>query len=194
MSDESILMQGLEHNPCGPQLATIYRISAALYAKTDMEELLSETLEAALQTTDAEGGSILLYDPVEDHLVFRQVLGPAASALKGETIPLSSPGQCATVFKTGHSEIVQEGFDLIYDKKTGFHTRCTLTTPIRAFGEQPLGVIQMVNKRSGVFDRADQELLTLVSVLAATVLANAHRAEVEKEAHWRTPKRRSRRR
>jgi signal transduction histidine kinase len=182
MSDESILTQGLEHNPCGPQLATIYRISAALYAKTDMEELLSETLEAALQTTDAEGGSILLYDPVEDHLVFRQVLGPAASALKGETIPLSSPGQCATVFKTGHSEIVEKGFDLIYDKKTGFHTRCTLTTPIRAFGEQPLGVIQMVNKRSGVFDKADQELLTLVSVLAATVLANAHRAEVEKEA------------
>lgn len=182
MSDESILAQSADVNPCGAQLAAIYRISAALYAKTDMEELLSETLEAALRTTDAEGGSILLYDPTENHLVFRQVLGAAAAFLKGTSIPLSSTGQCATVFKTGRSESAKEGFDPNYDEKTGFHTRCTLTAPIRAFGEQPLGVIQMVNKRSGVFDKADQELLGLVSVLAATVLANAHRAEVEKEA------------
>ena len=182
MSEESILTQGLDINPCGPQLSAIYRISAALYAKTDVEELLSETLEAALQTTDAEGGSILLYNPTEQSLVFRQVLGDAAVSLRGTSIPLSSTGQCATVFKTGHSEIVETGFDLNYDEKTGFHTRCTLTTPIRAFGEEPLGVIQMLNKRSGVFDRADQELLTLVGVLAATVLENARRAEVEKEA------------
>lgn len=44
MSEESILTQGLDSNPCGPQLSAIYRISAALYAKTDVEELLSETL------------------------------------------------------------------------------------------------------------------------------------------------------
>jgi signal transduction histidine kinase len=186
--DENILVQGPELNPCGPQLAAIYRISAALYAKTDVEELLSETLEAALRTTDAEGGSILLYDSVANHLVFRQVLGTAGGSLLGTPIPLSSPGQCATVFKSGHSEIAEKGFDSDFDEKTGFHTRCTLTTPICAFGEQPLGVIQMVNKRprdsdaARIFDRADQELLALVSVLAATVLANAHRAEVEKEA------------
>ena len=188
MPDENILAQGPELNPCGPQLAAIYRISAALYAKTDVDELLSETLEAALRTTDAEGGSILLYDPVANHLLFRQVLGTAGGSLLGTSIPLSSPGQCATVFKTGRSEIAVKGFDPDFDEKTGFHTHCTLTTPIRAFGEQPLGVIQMVNKRSResdparVFDRADQELLGLVSVLAATVLANAHRAEVEKDA------------
>jgi signal transduction histidine kinase len=181
MSDESALAQGPDANPCGPQLATIYRISAALYAKTDVEQLLSETLEAALQTTDAEGGSILLYDPQENHLVFRQVLGDVADYLRGKSVPLSSRGQCATVFKTGHSQIVEEGFDPNYDEVTGFHTRCTLTTPIRAFGEPPLGVIQMLNKRSGVFDKGDQELLTLVSVLAATVLENARRAEAEKE-------------
>lgn len=182
MATQSTSAQGHELNPCGPQLAALYHISAALYSKTDVEEMLSETLEAALQTTDAEGGSILLYDPAEDHLVFRQVLGDVADYLKGKSVPLSSRGQCATVFKTGRSEIVEEGFDPDYDKITGFHTRCTLTTPIRVFGKETLGVIQMLNKRSGIFDKADQELLGIVSVLAATVLENARRAEAEKEA------------
>ncbi|MCW3055270.1 MAG: hypothetical protein JWN14_4440 [Chthonomonadales bacterium] len=181
MSNESEGAHSPELNPCGPQLSAIYRISAALYAKTDVEEVLSETLEAAQRTTDAEGGSILLYDPKEKHLVFRQVLGEAADYLKGKSVPLSSEGQCATVFKSGHSEIVETGFDPHYDAGAGFHTRCTLTASIRAFGKDPLGVIQMVNKRSGVFDRADQELLNLVSVLAATVLENARLAEVERE-------------
>src|SRR5207249_4082762 len=47
---------------------------------------------------------------------------------------------------------------------------------------QPIGVIQMLNKRTGSFDSADQELLSIVSALAATVLENARRAELEKEA------------
>jgi signal transduction histidine kinase len=182
MSNASMEAGSPALNPCGPQLSAIYRISAALYAKTDVEELLAETLEAALQTTDAEGGSILLYDPVEKHLVFRQVLGEAADYLKGKTVPLSSEGQCAKVFKSGISEIVETGFDPKFDQGAHFHTRCALTAPIRAFGKNPLGVVQMVNKRSGVFDAADRELLNLVSVLAATVLENARLAETEKEA------------
>src|SRR5690242_996647 len=128
------------------QLAAIHRISSALYAKTDVEELLSETLDVSLQTTDAEAGSLLLFDPAQDALVFRQVLGSAAKYLQGKSVPLTSSGQCATVFKTGVALIRQEGFDTTYDEETGFRTRCTLTTPIRAFGERPLGVIQMLNK------------------------------------------------
>lgn len=170
------------HSPESKQLAAIHRISSALYAKTDVQELLMETLEASLETTDAEAGSILLFDPEKDALVFRQVLGPAAGYLTGKSVPLTSVGQSATVFKTGEAVIRQEGFDTGYDDETGFRTRCTLTTPIRTFGQQPLGVIQMLNKRSGNFDEGDLELLAIVSTLAATVLENAHRAVIEKNA------------
>src|ERR1051325_2596810 len=159
MHEESALSEEAAQNPCGPQLAAIYRISSALFAKTEIEALLAETLEVSLQTTDAEAGSILLYDPEENHLVFRQVVGSAAAYLMGMSVPMTSTGQCATVFKTGLAEIREEGFDPNYDKGSGFHTRCTLTTPIRNFGAQPVGVIQMLNKRTGVFDVGDKELM-----------------------------------
>lgn len=169
-------------NPYPLQLAAINRISAALFAKTDVDELLTETLEVSMQTTFAEGGSILLFDPEIEELVFRHVSGPVAGSLQGKSVPLTSTGHCATVFRTGVAQIASAGFDTSFDRATGFRTEMTLTTPIRTFDGPPIGVIQLVNKRPGPFDESDKELLALISALAATVLENARRAEIEKEA------------
>jgi len=166
----------------GDRLEAVNRICAALYAKTDIDDLLTETLEISRSTTDSEAGSILLLDPEMDCLVFRQVLGPASECLLGKTVPLASSGQCATVFRTGQSEVRQEGFDPNYDLMSSFRTRATLTTPIRMADKKSVGVIQLLNKRSGPFDERDLELLGIVSTLTATILENARRNDIEKQA------------
>src|SRR5690348_16259132 len=102
-------------HPCGAHMRAIHRISAALFAKTDMDQVLRETLDVSLQITNADAGSILLYDPVAQHLVFRYAVGPVAHKLIGQPLPLTSTGKCATVFKTGQSDISEGGFDPQWD-------------------------------------------------------------------------------
>src|SRR5207248_848250 len=182
-ADRENKMEGPFHDrPCGAQLDAIHRISSALFAKADVDVLLHETLAVSLQTTDAEAGTIYLYEPKEKRLIFRHVLGPAAAALEGEAIRVPSSAVCAQVFEKGVTQISESGFSTVEDERTGFHTRQTLTTPIRNFGGQAIGVIQVLNKRTAPFDARDLELIEIVSALAATVIENAHRAEIERQA------------
>ncbi len=171
-------------SPCSAHIRAIHRISSALFAKTDMDQVLRETLEVSLQITNADAGSILLYVPEQQQLVFRYAVGSVAHKLIGLPLPLTSKGKCATVFNTGRSDISVGGFDPQFDSVTEYSTKSTLTTPIRNFSDQPIGVIQVLNKLEppNLFDDHDQELLEVVSALAATVIANARQAELEKQA------------
>jgi signal transduction histidine kinase len=168
-------------NPCSAQLNAIHQISSALFAKVDVDEMLRETLNVSIRTTDAEAGTIYLYDPQQDRLVFRHIYGPAADHLIGATVSPDSEARCATVFRTGVTEINHTGFDRAFDEQSGYHTERSLTSAIRNFGGQPIGVIQVLNKRTGQFDLRDRELMEIVSALAATVIENAQRAETEKQ-------------
>lgn len=171
--------------PCSGYLKALERISAALFAKTDVAEMLRNTLQVAIETTDADAGSILLYEPEQNALVFRHVIGPVSEKLLDTVLPLTSEGRCATVFKTKQAEISEEGFDPNFDDL--YHTVCALTVPICNFGGDPIGVIQVLNKHTNDehtnrFHSQDKELLSVVSTFAATVLANARQGEIEQEA------------
>jgi signal transduction histidine kinase len=163
------------------QLNAMHRISAALFSKTDLGSLIRETLHVSLQTVDADAGSILLYDKDSRKLVFRYVLGAAAPALTGTSVdPENSHGKAATVFRTGQSLITlstrTDSYDESVDRATGYHTDSILTVPLQNLGE-PIGVMQAINKRHGVFDKEDQELLEIVSSFASTSIVNASLAQ-----------------
>src|ERR1043165_7906973 len=168
--------------PCSAQLNAIHRISSALFAQADVDTMLRETLEVSMQTAEAEAGSILLYDRNSRELTFRHALGPVGGKLIGKPVNLQGGGKCAGVFLTGKSDISIEGFDEPAHTRSEFVTRCTLTTPIRNFGGEPIGVVQVLNKREGLFDTRDKELLEIVAAMAATVIDNAQRAEERKQA------------
>src|SRR5258706_10293201 len=167
---------------CGAQLDAIHRISSALFAQTDVDRMLVETLEVSVRTAGAEAGSILFYERSKNQLVFRHALGPVGERLIGQTVSLAGAGKCATVFRTGVSDISNEGFDEPEITRNTFHTRSTLTSAIKNFGGDPIGVVQVVNKVGGSFGPRDQELLEIVSALAATVIENALRVEERKQA------------
>src|SRR5690349_6197253 len=166
--------------PCTAQMNAIHRISSALFAQADVDTMLKETLEVSMQTADADAGSILLYDRNSKQLIFRHALGPEGAKLVGRPVNLDGTGKAATVFKTGKSDISVEGFDQPTDIVDP--TRSTLTTAIKNFGGQPIGVVQVLNKRNGLFDNRDRELLEIVAAMAATVIDNAQRAEERKQA------------
>ena len=161
------------------QLEAVQRVSAALYSVTDTDTLLHQALQTALDVVEADAGSVLLYNPDRNALVFRQVIGPVAETLTGTYIDLSvGKGIAGEVFRTGQSRItpnVETDADHIgtIDARTGYHTRSLMTVPLHARSGPALGVIQFVNKRVGEFDGGDMAVSEIVSSLVTMSLQNA---------------------
>lgn len=170
------------------QLAAIHKISAALLTKTHMEALLEETLQEAIRAVQADAGSILLYNAERGKLVFRHVIGPARDSLLGQERDPAS-GICGRVFTTGQPAVVgdvrwSEDHDANVDAQTGYVTRNVVTIPLLAGPENPIGVMQILNKQQGqaMFDEHDIEVLMAMSSHAAAVILReeAKLAEVVK--------------
>src|SRR5688500_7363965 len=57
------------------ELSAIRRISAALLARTNLDELVQQALNVAIETVDATGGTIYLHNPEKETLIFKYVVG-----------------------------------------------------------------------------------------------------------------------
>jgi signal transduction histidine kinase len=163
------------------QLEAIFRITSALYAKQNLDDMLQETLRVALEVVSADAGTLYLYNPEHNTLVFRYVVGEKADELTGMEIP-ADRGVAGEVFQSGQPKITEDASREArhlrdVDAKTGYHTRNMVTVPLRDIEGKPLGVLQAVNKRDGPFDRHDLEVLTVVATLAATAIETVRMQE-----------------
>lgn len=166
------------------QLEAVQRITEALYSTTDLNALQQLALETALEVVGAEAGSALIYDAAKHALVFRRVFGPVAETLLGTELDLSREGGIAAqVFQSGVSRITQDvdaDADHIgtVDALTGYRTRSLMTVPLRRLeGGAPLGVLQLVNKRSGDFDENDVAVIEILGSLVVMAVQNATLAQ-----------------
>lgn len=161
------------------QIAAVHTISGALFSVGDLDTLLRETLRVSLDAVEADAGSILLYDPDKRRLVFRYVVG-ATNLIGMEIDPEEDEnGRAATAFRTGVSSVTATrtgSYNPTIDFRTGFHTETIVTVPIKSLGNETVGVMQALNKRSGLFDSDDKEVLEIISGLAATSITNAQLA------------------
>ncbi len=160
------------------QLEAVQRVSAALTSISDLDVLMRQALETAMDVVEAEAGSILLHDLEQNVLVFRHVVGPVASALLGTSLDLSlGKGIAGDVFRTGKGRISPDvGADADHvgtvDARTGYETHSLMTAPLKARSGPALGVIQLVNKRLGDFDAGDMAVIEIVSSLVTMCLQN----------------------
>jgi len=156
------------------QLMALAHMSAALYTQTDPDALVRQILDESLEIAQADAGSVLLYDPDTDELEFRYVVGEAASKLTGVRIP-AAKGICGRVFRNRVPEITD---DASADKdhapeigrQVNYHTRNIVSVPLKPSPEECLGVLQVLNKRSGRFDEADMEVLEIIAAQASAIL------------------------
>jgi len=162
-------------------LAAVHRITSALSARTDVNDLVRQTLETAIDIVDASAGSILLHDEEKHVLVFRYVIAATpdiAAKLQGMELP-DTAGVCGRVFQTGKGEITQDvssdaAHDASVDEKTQFVTRDLCTIPLHSAEEaQAVGVMQILNKRDGNFDEDDLEVLEILAAQAAGAIETA---------------------
>jgi len=167
------------------ELETVRRISEQLFKITDIEELLVATLRCALEEVEAEAGSILLADPETKQLIFQYSIGEKPVP-RGTAIPWDQ-GIAGRVFHSSQAEIVQDvqrerhHYEAI-DQMTGLTTRDMITMPLKRWKGEPIGVLNVLNKRQGALDQQDVALLTIISAFAALFIEQGRLYEDAKMA------------
>ncbi len=139
-----------------------------------IDDMLLRIAEKATDVMDADRFTIFLYNPATDELWSKVALGmndaeirfPAESGIaghcfkSGETVNLSDAHNDPRFFKA-------------VDDRTGYHTKTLLSMPFYGRSGQPLGVIQLLNKKGGVFQQEDETFLETFSNHAAVFVEMA---------------------
>ena len=167
------------------EIEAVERISQALFQSLDLDELVETTLHIALEEVDAEAGSILLADPEKEELIFQYSIGEKPVP-RGTAIPWNK-GISGSVFQSGEPRITsQVNHDATHlhqiDQATGFVTRDMITVPLRRWRSEPIGVLNVLNKRAGPLTNHDLGLLTIISAFAALAIQQAKQFEDAKKA------------
>lgn len=159
-------------------LSFLCQFGKELSATLEMEPLLLKVVDVAKHITDAEGGSILLYDSSLNLLYFKWVNGEYGEEIKKVILPLDEhsiagwvglhkqPLRIADVTKDPrHCKTIDELID--------FKTKSILSVPVEFRGKL-LGVMEVVNKVSeSEFNQEDEWFLSCLAAQTGVALANA---------------------
>ena len=155
-------------------LNQILEVTRKLAAPFDLDTMLKEVVDASRSILDADRGTVFLYDEENDELVIRVATGmepvrmPANKGIVGEsaqTRMLINVPDC----------YADSRFNREIDKQTGYKSRCMLTIPLIGYEESLVGVLQILNKNTGVFDAQDEFVASALAAQAAVVL---HRVKI----------------
>jgi signal transduction histidine kinase len=168
------------------ELEAACRISRTLSQHVNVDELVEQALRTALEVVEADAASVLLADPESKQLVFRHVIGVKAKQLRGMAIPWDQ-GIASVVFASGEAQVTSDArrdrrhlADV--DASTGYRTRDMITLPLKQWEGKPIGVLQVLNKKTGRLGKADLSILTIISALTAAAIEQARLFEETKLA------------
>ncbi|HEY8655774.1 MAG TPA: GAF domain-containing protein [Candidatus Limnocylindria bacterium] len=150
-----------------------------LAVQRDREAYLRGLIELCTQAVDAERCTIY----VVDHKT-REIWARIASRTALEIrLPLGNgiAGQAAASGETINvpDAYADPRFDPNIDLRSGYRTLNMLVVPVWGEGNSVSGVIQVLNKRGGPFERADQMLLERIAETVGPVLGEAAASEPE---------------
>ena len=167
----------------------ILRISTALPEYPDLEDLMQYVCNEIKDLLNTESALIALLDEEKQELhysgaAYDDTMAQEKSRKMHFPLDRSIAGK---VIRTGRPSIVPDTSKepLFYsgvDKKIGFHTKNLVDVPLRS-GDRILGVLCARNKKEGVFDQTDVELLSMISGAVAPSIENARFSEDIKKAY-----------
>ena len=158
-------------------LEAVQQMATTLTSDLGLAPLLALILSSAIDVLNASAGSLLLYDPATDELVFQVVQGGSGKSLLERRIH-ADQGLAGWVFHRRQPIIVHdaeadERHLTQINESTGFRTTSLVAAPL-AYKNNAIGVIEVLNKKSGEhFDADDQDLLMAFASQSAVAIENA---------------------
>ena len=179
-----VALESSERRHAVIELSTIVEATKRLNSTLDLAELLNIILQLTTRHTGAERGTVFLVDRERCEIWSLVGLGLDQHEIR---LPISR-GIAGWVAE--HSETVNledayadPRFESEVDIRLGFRTKSLLCLPIRSKSGETIGVLQLLNKKSGPFTRANENLLRAISDHVALALENAqlHRDLLHKQ-------------
>ncbi len=161
------------------RLRLLYELGCAFAARIELDELLPLVITKCRDVLEAEGGSVLLLDPATNEFVFPYVAEQnleAAQRLAGLRVP-ADHSIAGAVVRDGRAIRVDDPqadprFYRDVDRQIGVATRNLISAPLRS-RHGTIGVIQVVNRRSGTFTDDDLAFLDALAGSVAVAIDNA---------------------
>jgi GAF domain-containing protein len=154
-------------------LSKLMDTSQIMTVRAGIEGLIQRVVTVASEVMDSERASLFLLDHVNGELWSKVAMGMGTEEIR---IPV---GQGVAGWAAQHNESVNiedayedSRFDESVDRETGFRTRTILCAPIRNLMGQPIGVIQVINKKGGVFGPEDERIFSIFAHQAAMAVEN----------------------
>ena len=153
---------------------TLLSINQILASAQSLDEVLEALVDVSARVTDAERGSLFLYDGHTKELYSRVAQGEYTREIRF----LGTDGIAGHAFTSGVGTIIHDPyadprFNRRVDGQTGFLTKYILCAPIRSTTGEIIGVIECLNKRRGSFTTDDLDLLEALGTQAATALRDS---------------------
>src|SRR6476660_2832797 len=137
----------------------VKRITSQIHAASNLDQILLDLHKDILGLFDAEKKEICYKVPHIDTI--EEVRIPITEqSLAGFCAKYLRPVNIADAYNTAELQGIHPSLnhDTSYDKRTGFKTKQVLTYPIVADNKYLMGVLQLLNKKSGLrFTRKDEE-------------------------------------
>jgi Nif-specific regulatory protein len=153
--------------------ADILAICQRINSERDLGSLLDLIAREATKLLDCDRASIFLLDRERNELWSKVALGSdeilrfdAASGIAGAAV---TGGRAINVLDAYSDPRFYTGID----SRTGYRTRTILAVPLRNQFGDILGAFETLNKRSGVFNRQDEESLLTIASHAAIAIETA---------------------
>lgn len=165
------------------KLRRLSEASSIVNSTLHLDRLLDIILDTARAIVDADGGTVYVVDEARQELWSKVLQGSSHVEIR---LPLGR-GIAGFVGTTGEALLIDDAyldprFNPDFDRKTGYRTRTILCVPIRNKDERTIGVLQLLNKRDGLFTKDDLELIRSLSVHSAIALENARLYALERQS------------
>ncbi|MBI4640445.1 MAG: GAF domain-containing protein, partial [Candidatus Tectomicrobia bacterium] len=156
------------------KMAILLDVASSITQTLDLDTLIIKIVAKISEILDAERSSLFLLDRETDELWSKVAQGAEIAEIR---FPRSA-GLAGYVASTGQVLNIKDAyedprFNQAVDRETGFRTRAVLCMPLLNPQGEIVGVTQTINKRGGVFEQEDENLLRALSSQIAVALENA---------------------
>ncbi|HUP48055.1 MAG TPA: GAF domain-containing SpoIIE family protein phosphatase [Thermoanaerobaculia bacterium] len=156
------------------RLRTIVEASKLINSSIEADSLFESILGVASKELGVERGTLYFVDEAKGEIWSKIADGLSVTEIR---LPIGK-GLAGTVAAMGDPVILYDAyadprFDPSQDQRSGFRTRSMLCVPIRNREQRIVGVLQLLNKKSGSFGPNDLEFLAAISEHMAIAMENA---------------------
>jgi signal transduction histidine kinase/putative methionine-R-sulfoxide reductase with GAF domain len=149
-------------------------VGLALGTTLDLDQLLELILQKIIDAVEADRATLYLLDEQRGELCSRIIQGDEVRAIRLKV----GQGIAGQVAQSGKAILVKDAYDdkrfnPEWDMTSGYRTRSILAAPMKNHLGRTIGVIQVLNKKTGEFSDHDAVILAALATQAAIAIDNS---------------------